>query len=192
MNQLPQKYLNIEEEFFELDSEQNTALVRMEYEKPSDIIETSAATKTPRMSTGFLEEVIDKFDYLPMKYKLHFRVAFDDMDGYSEEQMKDICNKNLLLETKTRNRIARGHNRLALYLCLIGIVCILLSIWVNNIWTEENTLREIVVYVLDIAATVPFWAAMEIYFIDNSERRRKLVNLRKRFDGIEFRQKQAE
>ena len=189
MEQLRKQYLNIEDEFFELDHEQKTAMIRMEYEKPGDIIEPSAATKTPRLSDDFIEDLINTFDYLPLKYKLHIQVAFDDLDGYSEEQMEDICQKNLMLETKTRYREARGHNRLAIYLCLAGIVCILLSIWVNNIWTEESTLREIVVYVLDIAATVPFWAAMEIYFIDNSERRRKLLNLKKRFAGIEFHRK---
>ena len=186
MEQLGKKYLNIEDEFFELDHEQNTAIIRMEYEKPSDIIESSTVTKTPRLSGDFVESLIGIFDYLPLKYKLHIQVAFDDMEEYSEEQMEELCQKNLLLETKTRNREARDHNRLALYLCLAGIACILLSIWVNNIWTEESTLREIVVYVLDIAATVPFWAAMEIYFIDNKERRRRLLNLKKRFAGIEF------
>ena len=186
MKQTGQSYLNIEEDFFELDREKNTALVRMEYEKPSDIIEPGAATKTSRLTSAFIEELIGQFDYLPIKYKLHFRVAFDDMDGYSEEQIKGIFQKNLLLEIKARNRVARGHNRLALYLSLTGIVCILLSIGVNNIWKEESTLRDIVVYVLDIAATVPFWAAVEIYFIDNKERRRKLLNLKKRFAGIEF------
>jgi len=84
--------------------------------------------------------------------------------------MEDICRKNILLETKTRNRIAHDHNRLALNLCLTGVIFILLSIWINSIWKEESILRDIVAYVLDIAATVPFWAAIEIYFIDNSER----------------------
>ena len=84
--------------------------------------------------------------------------------------MEDICRKNILLETKTRNRIAYDHNRLALNLCLTCVIFILLSIWINSIWKEESILRDIVAYVLDIAATVPFWAAIEIYFIDNSER----------------------
>ena len=189
MEELGKIYLNIEDDFFELDHEQKTAIIRMEYERPGDIIEPSAATKTPRLTSDFIESVIGIFDYLPLKYKLQIQVAFDDMEGYNEEQMEDICQKNLVLETKTRYRDARSHNRLALYLCLTGVVCILLSIWVNNIWKDESTLRDIVVYVLDIAATVPFWAAMEIYFIDNKERRRRLLDLKKRFAGIEFHSK---
>ena len=72
---------------------------------------------------------------------------------------------------------------------MMGLGCILLGAWIGSIWKEESMLRNIVAYILDIVATVPFWAAMEIYFIDNSERRRKLRNLRKRFNRIEFRHK---
>lgn len=192
MKQYYKKYLNIEEEFFELDPEQSTALVRMKYEKPGDIIEHGIVTKVPRLTADFLEDLIGSFDHLPRRYKMRFLITLQDMEGYSEEQMADICNDNLMLETKTRNRIARNHNRLALYLCVTGLICILLAAWIGNIWKEESMLRNIVAYILDIVATVPFWAAMEIYFIDNSERRRTLINLSKRIDGIEFRQEQAE
>ena len=85
MEQLRKQYLNIEDEFFELDHEQKTAIIRMEYEKPSDIIESSTVTKTPRLSGDFVESLIGIFDYLPLKYKLHIQVAFDDMEEYSEE-----------------------------------------------------------------------------------------------------------
>ena len=47
MEELGKKYLNIEDDFFELDHEQKTAIIRMEYERPGDIIEPSAATKPP-------------------------------------------------------------------------------------------------------------------------------------------------
>ena len=192
MKQWKKNFLNIEEVFFKLDHEQKTALIQMEYEKPGDIIESSAVTKTPRMSSDFLEDLINKFDYVPIKYKVHLLITFENMEGYSEAQMVDICSKNILLETKARYRIASDHNRLALYLCATGLVCILLATWIGNVWKEESRLRDIVSYILDIVATVPFWAAMEIYFIDNAERRRKLLNLSKRFKKIEFRRKQAE
>ena len=192
MKQWAKNFLNIEEEFYELDPEQKTALIHMEYEKPGDIIESSSVTKTPRMTSDFLEDLIDKFDYVPIKYKVHLLITFEDMEGYSEARMVDICKKNILLEMKASYRIASDHNRLALYLCATGLVCILLASWIGNIWKEESMLRDIVSYILDIVATVPFWAAMEIYFIDNSEQRRKLMNLGKRFKMIEFRQKQAE
>ena len=192
MKQYYKRYLNIEKEFFELDPEQKTALVRMKYEKPSDIIDPGAVTKVPRLTSDFLEDLIGKFDHLPSRYKMHFLITFLDMEGYSEEQMADICNDNLMLETKTRNRIAHNHNRLALYLCVTGLICILLAAWIGNIWKEESMLRNIIAYILDIVATVPFWAAMEIYFIDNSERRRTLINLSRRIDGIEFRHEEAE
>ena len=94
MEQLGKKYLNIEDEFFELDHEQNTAIIRMEYEKPSDIIESSTVTKTPRLSGDFVESLIGIFDYLPLKYKLHIQVAFDDMHldgGKHAEGDRRLC-----------------------------------------------------------------------------------------------------
>jgi len=69
---------------------------------------------------------------------------------------------------------------------------IVLSVWINRIWESESFAEEIVVYMLDIIATVPFWGAMEIYIIDNRERRRKIFNIRRRFHSIEFSQKGKE
>lgn len=192
MKQPHQKYKNIEHEFYEMDPETRTALVRLEYGKPSDILDPVPARKTPRMTAEFIEGIIGRFDDLPLRYKLRFLVTFEDMEGYTEEQLSDILSKNLLLETKNRNRAAFAHNRLALYLCLAGLSFILLVTWIESVWTEESALRNIVSYILDIAATVPFWGAMEICFIDNSERRRRLMNIRKRFSEIEFRHQPAE
>ena len=76
-------------------------------------------------------------------------------------------------------------------LCGIGLAFILLSIYIGSVWTEESVAKDIVVYILDIIATVPFWGAMEICIIDNRERRRKLSNIRRRFNTIEFRRKDA-
>ena len=156
MKQWKKNILNVEEAFFKLDHEQKTALIQMEYEKPGDIIESSAVTKTSRMTSDFLEDLINKFDYVPIKYKVHLLITFEDMEGYSEAQMVDICSKNILLETKARYRIASDHNRLALYLCATSLVCILLATWIGNVWKEESRLRDIVSYILDIVATVPF------------------------------------
>ena len=113
-------------------------------------------------------------------------MVFDEMGGYTKEQMTEILKKNIMLVIKSRNRIAHRHNMLALTMVGIGILLILLFVWISKIWTEESEARSIAEFILEIVATVPFWAAMEIYFIDNSERRRTLMNLTRRFHRIEF------
>ena len=185
-------YNSIEEAFFELDHENKTAFVRMEYEKPGDILEEGMKTRMPRMSMSFFEMVISLFDYIPDKYKLNIQVAFDDPEGYTGEQLEQICRRNVEMELKTSRRVASRRNRLALLLCGTGLGFILLSILISNLWQDGSTAKDIVAFVLDIAATVPFWGAMEIFFIDSRERRKKITNIRKRFHGITFSRKDEE
>lgn len=186
MFETEKNYLSIEKEFFEMDEENKTALIRMEFQSPDEIIKSGTISKTPMMTDEFLDDVVGMFDLVPDTYHLDLRMVFDEMGGYTKEQMTQIFDKNILLITKSRNRIAHRHNMLALYMFGIGVLLILLFVWLSNIWTKESQARTIAEFILEIVATVPFWAAMEIYFIDNSERRRTLMNLKRRFHRIEF------
>ena len=186
MFETEKNYLSIEKEFFEMDEENKTALIRMEFQSPDEIIKSGTISKTPMMTDEFLDDVVGMFDLVPDTYHLDLRMVFDEMGGYTKEQMTQIFDKNILLITKSRNRIAHRHNMLALYMFGIGALLILLFVWLSNIWTKESQARTIAEFILEIVATVPFWAAMEIYFIDNSERRRTLMNLKRRFHRIEF------
>lgn len=186
MFETEKNYLSIEKEFFEMDEENKTALIRMEFQSPDEIIKSGTISKTPMMTDEFLDDVVGMFDLVPDTYHLDLRMVFDEMGGYTKEQMTQIFDKNILLITKSRNRIAHRHNMLALYMFGIGALLILLFVWLSNIWTKESQARTIAEFILEIVATVPFWAAMEIYFIDNSERRRTLMNLKRRFHRIKF------
>lgn len=182
----------IEEEFFELDHERKTALLRFEYERPEDIFDSGAVRNIPMVSRDFLDKLIGAFDCIPSKYKLDIRIVFDDMQGYSEEQLMEIFQKNILLGVKIAFRVTRRQNRLALALFMTGVFFVLLSIWFNHTFTDDGVFREIVSYILDIAATVPFWGAMEVFFIDNREKKQTAVNIARRFHGITFEQKDRE
>lgn len=186
MFETEKNYLSIEKEFFEMDEENKTALIRMEFQSPDEIIKSGTISKTPMMTDEFLDDVVGMFDLVPDTYHLDLRMVFDEMGGYTKEQMTEILKKNIMLVIKSRNRIAHRHNMLALTMVGIGILLILLFVWISKIWTEESEARSIAEFILEIVATVPFWAAMEIYFIDNSERRRTLMNLKRRFHRIEF------
>ena len=186
MKQTRKEYESIEEEFFDLDHGEKTALVRLEYETPEEIFDENADTKTPMMSEEFIERLGAAFDKVPDRYGLNIRVAFDDLNGYTEEDLATICRKNILQETRTRVRLAHRQNLLALALCGVGLAFILLSIWVGSAWQTESLAKEVVVYILDIVATVPFWGAMEIYIIENREKRRRITNITRRFHTIEF------
>ena len=183
---IEEDFLNIEEEFCKLDHENKVAGIPLHFEKPGDIFADCAGTTTPLVSADFIECLYRCFDFIPDKYKLDIHIRFDDMEGYTEEELHEIFRKNILLEAKVRFRLSRRQNRLALALCAVGLLFIAGYVLVCSLWEGESALKEIVTFVLEIAATVPFWGAMEVYFIDNSEKRKKALNIRRRFRSVTF------
>lgn len=186
MNKYAEKYLNIEDEFFKLDHESKIAHVELNYDKPSALFDKDVITKIPMMSDDFFSSLIWAFDYLPENYKLDITISFNDLDGYSDEQLLELFEKNLAMEIKSRTRVGRRNEMSAFILCLVGIAFILISVLVERNWNSEGIGKLIVTYILDIVATVPFWGAMDIYIIEKSERRKKQAEIIRRFRNIEF------
>ena len=165
MKQKTNERVSIEEEFVELDRNNHLANVSLHYENPSEIINDTVVTGTPMLKQEFVEYVLNVFDVIPDAYRLNIHVLFDRFDEFNEETLKNIFRKNVLLEGKIQKEKVRKQNRLAGSLCLLGLLFVLLSIIVNVYWKEETTFKEIALFVLDIAATVPFWSAADTYIV---------------------------
>ena len=183
---------SIQEKFFEIDKENKTVLFRLEFERPGELFVENLRAKIPVMTEEFLETIIEHITLVPDKYKCNIDVTFDDFEGWSETELIDICKQNLLLFLKRGNQKEKENNRLAISMAVTGIVFIIISIMVNRMWADDSFLFEIVAFILDIVATVPFWGAMDIYFIENKERRKKIVDVTKRFESITFHQKKTQ
>ena len=179
----------IHKEFFELDEDESIAHIQMEYENPSEIFDQNILTKIPRMSIDFIDMVIGAFELVPNKFKLDILVRFDDMEGYSRDELEEIYRKNIMLEIGILKRREDGQNKLALTLCALGLIFFFVSIYVGSVWTDGGTAADIVAFVLDILATVPFWGATEIFVVDGNEKRQTASNLAKRFHKITFEEK---
>lgn len=82
--------INVESEFYELDHEKRRVLMKLEYNKVSDLFDKNILTKTPMLNDEFSDWVKCSFEYAPRKYKIDLDISFNDMEGYSSEEMKDI------------------------------------------------------------------------------------------------------
>ena len=180
------EFLSIYGDFFRLDKQEKTARIDLEFRAPSEIFSSTVQTGIPLMSEEFLTQLYNTFDYIPDRYKLDISVSFRDLEGYSEERLEEVFRKNMILALRIINQKTHRRNRLVLILCATGLMFILLSAWLNRVWTDEGTVRETVSFILDIVATVPFWGAMDIWLVEGSERRRTAANIRKRFNSISF------
>ena len=182
-------FLSVHNDFFRLDEKKKLARIDLEFQAPSEIFSPTVQAGIPMITEEFLTWLSNAFDFIPDKYKLDINVFFSDLEEYSEERLEEIFRKNLLLLLRILAQKARRRNRLVLILCGIGLVFILLSVWLNHLWTEEGTVRDIAFFVMDIVATVPFWGAMDIYLVEGSERRKTAANIGKRFNSISFHRK---
>ena len=177
---------DLEKEFFDLDDENKIVHLQRNFERPSEIFDLNAFTKTPVMNHEFIEWLTSLFDYVPKKYKLDITVYFDDLEEFNENELGEICRQNILLEMKIQNRKAVRQNKLALGLCGIGILMILIYFSLDFMWGSEGAVKTIIMFVLEILATVPFWGAADIFFVGNGEQRETVRGFKKRFHTITF------
>lgn len=115
------------------------------------------------INDDFISEFYNALDYIPQKFKIDVEVTFDDLDGWAEENLKKIIEKNMLLRAKVHRENYISRNKLAGSLCVCGIVFILLSIMISRVWADDSFWKDFALYILDIIATVPFWGAMEFF-----------------------------
>lgn len=187
MAKLAKELWGLEKEFYEVDDQKMIAYVKLHFAKPSDIFEYAAITKIPLVTDDFMEWLLGSFSYVPDKYKVDISAYFDDFEGYSEEELHHILKKNTEHVAKVQFRESRMFNYLALSLCGVGFVFVGISLLVAYLWKEGGNIRDIVAFLLDILATVPFWAAADIFFVENGAVRKKTRNLMRRFHGFHIR-----
>ncbi len=188
MEQSIKKVLKVEDEFFNLDDENKIAYLKLKFDTPKDIFSNNFITKMPVLNEDFAAWVKDAFELTPKKYKIDLVVTFDDMEGYNNEELTDIFNKNMLLEFKKNERKENSKKVLAFILTLFGILLFIGMLFMKHLWTSEGVAKDICIYIADIATTVTFWEAMTIFVVQSIERKNYMRNLISRFKTIEFKE----
>ena len=177
---------NIEESFFDIDTVNNTAKIVLEFERPEDIFDTNYISRTPVLSDDFSEWIRSSFRLVSSKYKIDLTVRFNDMENYTEDELREIFRKNIDLEFKSNFIANRSKNRIAFSLIGIGVAFFMAMLLINNLWDSASVWKDVFVYISDIATTVTFWEAMTILVVEQKEKRAYLKDLRTRFSSIRF------
>ncbi len=179
-------YKNIESEFFDLDDENKIAHVKLIFDSPDDIFDVNCLSKIPIMSDEFDSWLASALDTIPSKYKLDLNVEFNDMHGYSSDDLEEIFKKNILLSMKTMRKSSISRDSIAISLAAAGLLSFTIMMIIQHLWISENAWHEIFFYILDIFTTVLFWEAAGILLVENKERRKQYKNYRDRFYSIKF------
>ena len=183
---LVERYLNIEDEFFEIDKTNRIAKVKFCFDSPADIFDQNYLAAKPVLNEAFLGLVHELFGYVPHRYKVDLTVQFRNMGGMSEQELKDIYHANLLFEYKARKNISRHTNRTAIGLISVGLLLFFGMLTIKHVWPGDSIPKDICVYIADIATTVTFWEALYILVVLNREHLSETSDVISRFHAIHF------
>ena len=179
------KLMGVEEEFFDLDKENLIAHMKLSFASPDEIFDKNALTKIPVFNDDFSEWLPASFEYIPNKYKLDLDIVFDDLGAYTEEELKEIFAKNMALEFKKSEREKNNKSKIAVGLLITGILFLIAMLLFSTL-LKEGVWKEIVVAITEIASWVTIWEALAVFIVENSERRKYLRSISRRFGNIEF------
>ena len=180
------EYTRIEADFFEVDAARRVARIPLHFTSPAEVFDGNCPSKTPLLNDDFTEWMQAAFELIPARYRVELDISFDDRQGWSDADLRDCFEKNLLLTFKVAYGKTRAKNHLAYGLLGIGAVLFTAMLLINRFWETDSFFKEVFSYVSDIAATVTFWEAMTILLVENHENRRAARAVAKRFSGIRF------
>lgn len=159
--------------YYPLNEETNTFEIALHYEKASDIFEENAdiLDKATRISEGITDRMSEMLDDIPKGYSADVSIRIDDFEGYTSEQMMDGLKDTLFLRHRrflretTRNGLKTG------ILLVAGIVMILVLTIDRQIgwWGGDDTISEILTYMLDTLGCVLIWEGLYMAFVEEPE-----------------------
>lgn len=180
------QYEQIGRDFFDINEVDQTATIRLHFESPQEVFDMNCLSKTPIFNDDFDEWLRSAFEMVPGKYQIALDFSFDDMGGYTPEELKEIFDKNLMLSARMLFQTVRTRDHIAFGLIAAGLLSFLVMMLIQSLWITESFLREGFFYFLDIATTVLFWEAAGILLVENREHRVTMKAYRQRFTSICF------
>ena len=185
-NNVRRDFKQIEKEFFDVEDETGTAKVCLHFGSPHEVLDSNCLSKTPLFNDDFDEWLQSAFAMIPSKYRIALEITFDDMVGYTPDQLKDIFRKNLMLSARTLFQSIRSRDRIAVGLMAAGALSFIAMMLIGRLWEAGSFWHEVFFYFLDIATTVLFWEAAGILLVENREHRVTMKAFRERFESIRF------
>ncbi|MGM9858135.1 MAG: hypothetical protein ACI311_02645 [Bacilli bacterium] len=143
------------------------------------------------LSDDFNEWISCAIDYTPVNYKVNLNIYFEDLEGYTLEELNDIFSKNMALEFKHSEHNSFSKNRLAYGLVVGGVLLLIVTLLITSLWKVESIFKDIVSYLLDIATTVVIWEAMTILLVEDRERKSYYRRTFRKLENVTFYKKRV-
>lgn len=131
----------IENEFFDITGD--IAIVRLHFENPDEVFDVNCLSRTPIFNDDFDDWLQSAFEMIPSKYKIQLEISFDDMGGYTPDQLDDIFSNNLLLSARTLTQSIHRRDNIAIGLMIAGVVSFIAMMLISKLWETESFWHEV-------------------------------------------------
>ena len=159
--------------YYPLNEDTNTFEVALRYEKASDLFDENTDTleKASRISDSITDRMSEMLDDIPNGYSADVSIRVDDYEGYSPEQLMDGIKDALFFRHRRFLREATQNGLKSGVLIVAGIVMILILTIGKQIgwWGGDDTLSEILTYMLDTLGCVLIWEGLYMAFVEEPE-----------------------
>ena len=159
--------------YYPLNEATNTFEIALRYEKASDLFEENTDTleRASRISDSVTDRMSEMLEDIPNGYSADVSIRVDDYEGYSAEQLMDGLKDALFFRHRRFLRETSQNGLKAGALLVAGIVMILILTIGRQIgwWGGEDTVSEILTYMLDTLGCVLIWEGLYMVFVEESE-----------------------
>ncbi len=183
LSEKKKRQLAILEKYHEVDYENRTIDLELQYEKISDILETDISTKKyPKFKREVLERASEVIDTFPIDFKVNLKLKIDDLEGYKIDEVMDSFKDSLEMFHYATYKEKNKKWILAAIFTIVSVFLLFFKIFAgkNNMISEDGVVYE----VLDIIAWVFLWEAVTVIFLSPGELREISMKLSRRLVSI--------
>ena len=185
LSEKKKRQLAILEKYHEVDYENRTIDLELQYEKISDILENDISTKKyPKFKREVLERASEVIDTFPIDFKVNLKLKIDDLEGYKIDEVMDSFKDSLEMFHYATYKEKNKKWILAAIFTIVSVFLLFFKIFAgkNNMISEDGVVYE----VLDIIAWVFLWEAVTVIFLSPGELREISMKLSRRLVSISF------
>lgn len=181
-----ERQIELLEKYYEVDKEKKEVTINFHYDKASNLL-VDFGGKTTLFNNEVITKIKEAIDKFPVFFKIKINLYIDDYEGFDPNLINEKFKDTLEL-TQYKARKEKSFKWLiSTLLILAGVILLFLNIvgQANN-WFGNETNKEIVIEIIDIAAWVFIWEAVTMIFLEPSEVSAFSLQLRKKLSSINY------
>ena len=163
-----QRQLDILSKYYEIDYENETIRIELQYEKASDLFEMDVVTKsTPKFKTEILARISELLESIPSSFKVDFAIKVNDYEGIKTDNIVESFKDQLEMFNFQIYKEKSGRLLTAVILTLISVGILFVRRFLLNQGIIDD--KVLLTEMLLIVGWVFLWEGVQRLFLNSDE-----------------------